>query len=124
MANLQEEIFESEDFKEDDLKDNTDENNIETQEQQQQQISSNVIEEEIKPSAAFQIYAGQLYDPLSSQTNNNNNKDNNNIGKSSRIYDTTQSKDINFESPLQTYKRLQFEIESFKQKLQEITEKV
>ena len=114
MANLQEEIFESEDFKQvEDAKDDTDEQN------EQPLPSSNVIEERIEPSKAFQIYAGQLYDPsTSSQTNDRHKR--NNIGKSSRIYDTTQSSDINFESPLQTYKRLQFEIEQFKQKLQEI----
>ena len=118
MANLQEEIFESEDFKQvEDAKDDTDEQN------EQLLPSSNVIEERIEPSKAFQIYAGQLYDPsTSSQTNDRHKR--NNIGKSSRIYDTTQSSDINFESPLQTYKRLQFEIEQFKQKLQEITDKV
>mmetsp|Transcript_38299 Transcript_38299/g.33855 ORF Transcript_38299/g.33855 Transcript_38299/m.33855 type:complete len:403 (+) Transcript_38299:21-1229(+) len=122
MANLQEEIFESEDFKQiEDAKD--DDNNQNDKPITDEPSSANVIEEQIKPSAAFQIYAGQLYDPSASSSQSNQNNNNNNIGKSSRIYDTTQSKDINFESPLQTYKRLQFEIDSFKQKLNQIAEK-
>ena len=118
MANLQEEIFESEDLKEiEDAKDDDDQN---AQPITDEPTSANVIEEQIRPSAAFQIYAGQLYDPAASASASQSS----NIGRSSRIYDTTQSKDINFESPLQTYKRLQFEIEAFKQKLNDIAEKV
>eukprot|EP00484_Ammonia_sp_Unknown_P001157 CAMPEP_0197022370 /NCGR_PEP_ID=MMETSP1384-20130603/3285_1 /TAXON_ID=29189 /ORGANISM="Ammonia sp." /LENGTH=386 /DNA_ID=CAMNT_0042450407 /DNA_START=31 /DNA_END=1191 /DNA_ORIENTATION=- len=106
MANLQEEIFESEDFKE--LEDAKDDDNQNEKPNEEPATSTNVIEEQIAPSKAFQIYAGQLYDPSSS---------------SARVYDTTQSADRNFESPLQTYKRLQFEIQQFKDTLQEISDK-
>eukprot|EP01084_Bolivina_argentea_P066786 121764_1 len=114
MANLQEDVFESEDFNEiEEVKDrNDDQKQIDAQ-------SMGVIEEEITPSKAFQIYAGQLYDPQSLQ-NNKGNKDENHLMQSSRIYDTTQSSDSKFESPLQTYKRLQFEIDEFKQRLDQI----
>ena len=113
MSNRQEEVFESEDFKEiEDVK-------TEESDEQPTQSSNDVIEERIKPSKAFQIYAGQLFDPESSVQNNNTK-----TVKASRIYDTTRASDFNFESPLQTYKRLQFEMQEFKQKLEQIAQKV
>jgi len=106
-----EEVFESEDFNEPD-----DANVDAPAAREPQEPNGDVIEEQIKPSQAFQIYAGQLFDPKSGL-------DKKNGGMASRVYDTTQSKDANFESPLQTYKRLQSEIHEFKQSLDTIAER-
>lgn len=107
MGGQQEEVFESEDFKEaDDAKAD------EPAATEPLEPSEDVIEEQIQPSQAFQIYAGQLFDPKSSKG-----------GLASRVYDTTQSKDANFESPLQTYKRLQSEIHEFRRSLDTIAER-
>eukprot|EP01084_Bolivina_argentea_P306374 529419_1 len=77
-----------------------------------------VIEEEIKPSSAFQIFGGNLYDPSSSSSRRNKKL------TASRVYDSSNTtKNRNFESPLQTYKRLEFEIQEFNQKLSKIAEK-
>eukprot|EP01083_Nonionella_stella_P227474 807048_1 len=116
MADLQEEIFESEDFKETEVSKEIEEKE-EKKEIGKSTIDLDVIEEAIQPSKAFQIYAGQLYDP---QNNNyrENSKNNKNITQASRIFNSTQThSNNNFESPLQTYKRLQFEIEEFQKKI-------
>ena len=101
------ECFESLDFKDDDAKEADSAN-------QPKESDPDVIEERIVPSQSFQIYAGQLFDPKSSGDRK---------VIPTRTYDTTHSKDANFESPLQTFKRLEFEIDSFKKRLDTISQR-
>eukprot|EP00485_Elphidium_margaritaceum_P020588 CAMPEP_0202726206 /NCGR_PEP_ID=MMETSP1385-20130828/184491_1 /ASSEMBLY_ACC=CAM_ASM_000861 /TAXON_ID=933848 /ORGANISM="Elphidium margaritaceum" /LENGTH=460 /DNA_ID=CAMNT_0049392421 /DNA_START=39 /DNA_END=1422 /DNA_ORIENTATION=+ len=113
MADIEEEVFDSEDFKQkDDAKNDEAEDAV--NEQAQQDADPNVIDERIVPSKAFQIYAGQIYDPSSLPQQS---------GQAMRVYDNTEKMDTRFESPLQTYKRLQFEINEFQEKLQQIASK-
>ena len=104
------ECFESADFREDDVKTDAEERPKESE--LQPVIDPDVIEERIKPSEAFQIYAGRVFDPQSTSN-----------GKITRSYETSLGKDANFESPLQTYKRLEYEINTFKSRLNEISQR-
>merc|ERR1719300_867097 len=101
--------FESQDWKEEDVKTEAIDKPIVSH--------PDVIEEEIVPSQAFQIYAGQLFDPQASATRTMRKR------IPTRTYGTSTSKDAKFESPLQTFKRLEYEIDAFKQRLDDISQR-
>jgi len=106
------ECFESQDFREEEVKAEPVDDEEEEEKPKKTDPDPNVIEERIQPSEAFQIYAGQLFDPQAGS-----------IRKTTRSYGTSNSKDANFESPLQTFKRLEYEIEDFRKRLDDIAKR-
>lgn len=103
---LKEEVFETEDFDE-----NEDVAVQNGQELESEEKDTDVIAEKTEPIKAFERFGGKIFDP--SQP----------IGKNAEVYDATSKNDAKFESPLQKYKRLSSEINSFVNELQQVSQK-